>query len=241
MVDILAIGVHPDDVELSCSGTIMKHIDMGYSAAIVDLTRGELGSRGTIETRKEEARAAQIIMGVEYRENLGMEDGFFAHNEENLKKIIRILRKYRPKIVLANAIDDRHPDHGRAAKLTADACFLSGLLKIETLDENGNKQLAWRPNVVYHYTQDRNLEPDFVIDITAFYDRKIQSILAYSTQFSSNEKPITEGPQTPISSPMFLESLKAKDRVSGRLINVEFAEPFTTHRAIGVNSLFDIL
>jgi bacillithiol biosynthesis deacetylase BshB1 len=237
-VDILAIGVHPDDIELSCSGTLLHHISLGYTVGLLDLTRGELGSRGTAETRDVEAADAQLIIGAVVRENLGMADGFFAHNQENLLKIIGAIRKFKPKIVLANALDDRHPDHGRAAKLTADACFLSGLLKIETFDSQGKPQAAWRPDVVYHYMQDRSLKPDFVVDITPYAEKKLEAILAYKTQFYNPKD--TEGPKTPISGKNFLDSVQAKDRVSGRLINVEFGEAFNTHRAVGVKNLFDI-
>ena len=237
-VDILAIGVHPDDIELSCCGTLLHHISLGYTVGLLDLTRGELGSRGTAETRDVEAADAQLIIGAVVRENLGMADGFFAHNQENLLKIIGAIRKFKPKIVLANALDDRHPDHGRAAKLTADACFLSGLLKIETFDSQGKPQMAWRPDVVYHYMQDRSLKPDFVVDITPYAEKKLEAILAYKTQFYNPND--TEGPKTPISGKNFLDSVQAKDRVSGRLINVEFGESFNTHRAVGVKNLFDI-
>ncbi len=236
-LDILAIGVHPDDVELSCSGTLLKQIAFGNSVGILDLTRGELGSRGSAEIRDEEARTAQLMMGAVVRENAGMKDGFFKHNEENLLKIIRVIRKYRPEIVLANALEDRHPDHGRAAKLTADACFLSGLLKIETTDESGDAQRPWRPAHLYHYMQDRSLNPDFVVDISPFAERKMELIKAYSSQFYNPELP---GPQTPISDKNFLLSVQAKDRVFGRLLNVEFAEAFNAARAVGVKDLFDL-
>jgi N-acetylglucosamine malate deacetylase 1 len=239
-LDILAIGVHPDDVELSCSGTLLKHIAMGDKVGLLDLTRGELGTRGTAETRDVEAENAKNLMGALVRENVAMQDGFFTHNEENLLKIIKILRKYQPSIVLINAIDDRHPDHGRASKLTSDACFLSGLIKINTEDELGNRQPAWRPKFVYHYIQDRSLKADFVVDITPFMEQKIELILTYKTQFSAAVNLTDEMPQTPISSPIFLEALKAKDRVYGRLINAEFGEAFTCERPIGVKNLFDL-
>ena len=239
-LDILAIGVHPDDIELSCSGTLLKHIGLGHKVGLLDLTRGELGTRGTAETRDEEAENAKQIMGAAIRENLSMADGFFTHNEENLKKIIRVIRQYQPDIVLLNAIDDRHPDHGRASKMTSDACFLSGLRKIETFDNQGIAQEKWRPKQIYHYIQDRSLKADFVIDITPFMDKKIELVLAYKTQFSSTLSAEDTEPQTPISSPTFLESLKAKDRVYGRLINAEFGEAFTSERPVGVRNLFDL-
>jgi N-acetylglucosamine malate deacetylase 1 len=234
-VDILAIGVHPDDVELACSGTLMKHIELGYTVGIVDLTQGELGTRGSAELRLVEAENGREIIGALYRENLKMRDGFFEVNEENILKLCGVIRKYRPSIILANAIEDRHPDHGRASKLIADACFYSGLVKIETKDESGQSMLPHRPKAVYHYIQDRNLKSDFVIDITPYMERKIQAVLAFSSQFAAKD-----GPQTPISSEQFFEFLYAKARAYGRDINVDFAEGFTTRRYIGVKNLFDL-
>ena len=236
-LDILAVGVHPDDVELSCSGTLLCQIAKGNIVGILDLTRGELGSRGTAEIRDQEAQLAQQMMGAAVRENAGMEDGFFQYNEENIKKIVKVIRKYRPEIVLANALEDRHPDHGRAAKLTADACFLSGLRKITTTDDHGISQQAWRPRFLYHYMQDRSLKPDFVVDITPYAAKKMELILAYSSQFHN---PSSEEPETPISDKNFLQSVQAKDRVFGRLLSVEFAEAFNASRTIGVNDLFDL-
>jgi bacillithiol biosynthesis deacetylase BshB1 len=238
-LDILAIGVHPDDVELSCSGTLLKHIDLGYKVGLLDLTRGELGTRGSAETRDVEAEDARKIIGALVRENVGMADGFFTHNEENLRKIIRVIRQYQPEVVFLNAIDDRHPDHGRASKLCSDACFLSGLIKIQTVDNQNVVQDAWRPKYVYHYIQDRSLKADFVIDISAYMDKKIESVLAYKTQFFQGNENDNE-PQTPISGKNFLESLKAKDRVYGRLINAEFGEAFTTERPVGVSNVFEL-
>jgi N-acetylglucosamine malate deacetylase 1 len=237
-VDILAIGVHPDDVELCASGTLLKQIDMGYSVALCDLTQGELGTRGNAALRLQEAEKAKEILGIKHRDNLGMADGFFQHSEENIRKIISIIRKYRPDIVLANAISDRHPDHGRASKLISDACFYSGLIKVETKDNEGNTQIAWRPKVVYHYIQDRNLKADFVVDITKYIDKKIASIMAYSSQFFD---PDSKEPETPISSKSFIEYMKAKNRAYGRDINAEYAEAFTVERNIGVNDLFDLI
>ena len=239
-LDILAIGVHPDDIELSCSGTLLRHIALGKKIGLLDLTRGELGTRGSAETRDVEAENAKQIMGAVVRKNLAMADGFFTHNEENLRKIIRIIRQYQPDIILMNAIDDRHPDHGRASKMTSDACFLSGLRKVETVDYQGFAQAVWRPKQVYHYIQDRSLRADFVVDITPFMDKKIELVLAYKTQFSQTTSEEDKEPQTPISSPTFLESLKAKDRVYGRLINAEFGEAFTSERSVGVRNLFDL-
>lgn len=236
-VDILAIGVHPDDIELACSGTILKHIDMGKKVGVLDLTRGELGTRGTAETRDEEAANASKILGISFRSNARMADGFFTHSQENLIKIIEVIRYCQPEIVLNNAIDDRHPDHGRAAKLVADACFLSGLVKIETKDKNGQPQEKWRPKSMYHYIQDYNLKPDFVIDITPFIDRKIESILAYKTQFFNPE---SKEPETPISSKAFLDFLYARSRDMGRPAGYKYGEGFNVSRIPGVTSLFEL-
>jgi bacillithiol biosynthesis deacetylase BshB1 len=235
-LDILAIGIHPDDVELSCAGTILKHIEQGKTVGILDLSLGELGTRGNAQIRTQEATKAAQILGVSVREQLDMADGFFENNETNQRKIIEVIRKYQPEIVLCNAINDRHPDHGRASKLTSDACFYSGLIKIETL-HNDTKQNPWRPNALYHYIQDQFIKPDFVIDITKYNDKKMESILAYSSQFYD---PNSKEPQTPISSKNFMEYINAKASVFGRAINVDYAEGFTVDRYIGVNSLFDL-
>lgn len=237
-LDILAIGVHPDDIELSCSGTLISHIQKGYTVGLLDLTLGELGTRGSAELRTQEAMEAARIMGALVREQLDLKDGFFTHNEENLKKIIRIIRKYKPTIVLANAVEDRHPDHGRAAKLTADACFLAGLRRIETLDDSGQPQAAWRPKHVYHYIQDRALQPDFAVDISAFMDKKFETIMAYKSQFYD---PLSNEPVTPISSKSFLDSVRGKDSVYGRYIGTEYAEGYTVSRVIGVDDMFDLV
>ncbi|MCZ2101962.1 MAG: bacillithiol biosynthesis deacetylase BshB1 [Chitinophagales bacterium] len=236
-VDILAIGVHPDDIELSASGTIFRHLDLGYSIALCDLTQGELGTRGSAAIRMEEAESARKIFGNIPRVNAGLEDGFFVHNRENLMPIIRIIRTFRPDIVLCNAKSDRHPDHGRAAKLVSDACFLAGLRKVETNDEYGD-QTAWRPKAVYHYTQDRHQKVDFAVDISAYMDKKTEVILAYKSQFYD---PNSKEPVTPISGPDFIEALRSKDRVYGRDIGVEYAEGFTVDRCPGVNDLFDLV
>jgi len=237
-VDILAIGVHPDDVELCASGTILKHLDLGYTVAICDLTQGELGTRGSGPLRLQEAEKAKQILGISHRENLGMADGFFQHNEENIKKIAKVIRKYKPEIVLANAVTDRHPDHGRASKLISDACFYAGLVKIETRDDEGLIQSVWRPKAVYHYIQDRNLKADFVVDITQYLDKKIESIMAYSSQFFDPE---SKEPETPISSKAFIDYMKAKNRAYGRDIGAEYAEAFTVERNMGVKNLFDLV
>ena len=236
-IDILAIGIHPDDVELSCSGTIAKHIALGKKVGILDLTRGELGTRGNAELRTKEANDAAIILGVSFRTQLNLKDCFFENNEENQKKIIEIIRKHQPEIILCNAISDRHPDHGRASKLVSGSSFYSGLIKIETHSDNKSQQ-AWRPKAVYHYIQDQYIHPDFVIDISDFIDIKHKAIMAYSSQFynpSSNE------PETPISSKHFIESVNSKMSILGRDIGVKFAEGFTVNRYPGINSLFDLV
>ena len=235
-LDILAFGVHPDDVELGCAGTLLAAIAEGKKVGIADLTRGELGTRGTPETRKAEAAAAAAIMGIDIRENLGMADGFFQNDEQHQRMVIEVIRKYKPEIILANAPEDRHPDHGRSAKLVADAAFLSGLRKIETFD-NGMVQEAWRPKYVFHYIQDRFIQPSFVVDISAYMDRKIDAVLAYTTQFNS---PGTDEPQTYISSPQFLETVKARAMMLGKRIGVQFAEGYITEKIIGINS-FDAI
>lgn len=236
-LDILAIGVHPDDIELSCSGTLLKQIDAGCSVGLCDLTRGELGTRGNAELRLLEAEKARKMMGAKIRENLGMADGFFIHSEGNILKIVEIIRAYRPDIVLANAIKDRHPDHGRAAKLVSDACFVSGLRKVPT-ERAGKQQLAWRPNAVYHYIQDNHVEPDFVMDISGFFERKMELIRTFSSQFYDPES--TE-PDSPISGKDFMDFMDAKARLFGRQAGFEHAEGFTVERYIGVKNLFDLI
>jgi bacillithiol biosynthesis deacetylase BshB1 len=235
-LDILAFGVHPDDVELGCAGTIMAAIDQGKKVGIVDLTRGELGTRGTPTTRTQEAEAAAKIMGVDVRENLDMADGFLANDEAHQRKIIALIRKYQPDIILANAPEDRHPDHGRSAKLVSDAAFLSGLRKVETMHE-GITQNAWRPAYTFHYIQDRFIQPSFVIDITAYMERKIEAVLAYGTQFNSAD---TSEPQTYISSPQFLETVKARALMLGKRIGVGYAEGYITEKIIGFSN-FDAI
>ncbi|MBU2940571.1 bacillithiol biosynthesis deacetylase BshB1 [Lacinutrix sp. C3R15] len=235
-LDILAFGAHPDDVELGCGGTIAKEIKNGKTVGIIDLTRGELGTRGTAATRKQEASNAAKILGVSVRENLGFADGFFINNRQHQLEIIKMIRKYQPEIVLCNAIDDRHIDHGKGSKLVSDACFLSGLIKIET-EVEGKLQKQWRPKQVYHYIQWKNIEPDFVVDISGFIDTKMESVLAYSTQFfDANSKE----PETPISSKNFTDSVDYRARDLGRLIGVEHAEGYTTERYVAVSSLFDL-
>lgn len=236
-LDILAIGSHPDDVELSCAGTIAKEIDKGRTVGILDLTRGELGTRGTAETRDREAANASKILKVSVRENLGFKDGFFVNDPEHQLEVIKIIRKYRPEIVLCNAIEDRHIDHGKGAKLVGDACFLSGLMKIET-EYEGKKQEAWRPKHVYHYIQWKNLNPDIIVDITGYIDKKLEAVKAYESQFF---KEGSEEPSTPISSDNFLESITYRARDLGRLIGTEHAEGFTVERYPAVDSIFDLI
>lgn len=236
-LDILAFAAHPDDVELSCGGTLIKHIAMGYSVGIVDLTQGELGTRGTADTRKSEADGAGKIIGISARENLMMSDGFFENNIENKLKIIAAIRKYQPDVVFANAIRDRHIDHGRASSLVEDACFLSGLTKVETIFDN-KIQKAWRPKVVYHYIQDRFIIPDFVIDISNHWEHKLKAIRAFKTQFHDPES--TE-PQTPISGLDFMEFLESRAREFGRYIGAEFGEGFTVSRPAGVPDITKLI
>ena len=236
-LDILAFGAHPDDVELGCGGTIAKEIALGKKVGIIDLTRGELGTRGSAEIRDNEAVKASKILGVSLRENLHMRDGFFINDEEHQLAIIRVLRKYKPEIVLCNAIEDRHIDHGKGSKLVSDACFLSGLRKIET-EFNKEKQDTWRPKHVYHYIQWKNIKPDFVVDITGYSEIKVAAILAYDSQFYN---PDTNEPETPIATKNFLESLNYRSQDLGRLIGVDYAEGFTVERHLGVNSLADLI
>ncbi|MDP5027819.1 MAG: bacillithiol biosynthesis deacetylase BshB1 [Flavobacterium sp.] len=235
-LDILAFGAHPDDVELGCSGTIAKEVSLGKKVGIIDLTRGELGTRGSVEIRNSESAKASEILGVTVRENLDMRDGFFLNDEAHQLKIIEMIRKYKPEMILCNAISDRHIDHGKGSKLVSDACFLSGLVKIET-ELNGEKQQAWRPKVVYHYIQWQTIEPDFVVDISQFIDKKMESVLAYSSQFYD---PNSKEPVSPITSKNFLDSVKYRAQDLGRLVGVEYAEGFTTERYLAVNSLGDL-
>ena len=236
-LDILAFGAHPDDVELGCSGTIAKEISFGKKVGIIDLTRGELGTRGSVAIRNAESEKATQLLGVSVRENLDMRDGFFVNDEAHQLKIIEMIRKYQPESVLCNAIQDRHIDHGKGSKLVSDACFLSGLRKIET-KVNGVLQQAWRPKVVYHYIQWENLQPDFVVNISGFIDIKMESILAYSSQFYD---PNSDEPESPISSKNFLESVKYRAQDLGRIIGVPHGEGFTVERYLAVNSLSDLI
>jgi bacillithiol biosynthesis deacetylase BshB1 len=236
-LDILAFGAHPDDVELGCAGTILKEIALGKTVGIVDLTRGELGTRGSANLRDQEAAASAQILGVSIRENLSFRDGFFVNDETHQLEVIKMIRKYQPEIVLCNAIEDRHIDHGKGSQLVSDACFLSGLMKIET-QLDGQMQQAWRPKLVYHYIQWNDIKPDFVVDITGFTDKKVASILAYSSQFYD---PKSNEPESPITSKNFLESLNYRTQDLGRLVGVEHAEGFTVERYLAVNSLGDLI
>jgi N-acetylglucosamine malate deacetylase 1 len=237
-IDILAVGVHPDDIELGCSGTLLKQAELGYTFGLLDLTMGELGSRGSAELRLEEAQNASKILGSSFRVNLGMEDGFFEIKKANILKIVKVIRTCRPDVVIGNAKNDRHPDHGRASKLLSDACFYAGLLKIEMQDEGGRELDPWRPKAVYHYIQDRNLKADFCVDITPYMGKKMEAIMAFSSQFKAK---INDGPQTPISSQLFYEFLFAKARAYGRDINADFAEGFTVERTIGVEDIMKLI
>jgi bacillithiol biosynthesis deacetylase BshB1 len=238
-LDTLAIAVHPDDVELCCSGTLMMEKKQGRKVGVVDLTRGELGTRGSAELRAEEAAEAAMIMGLDMRENLGMADGFFKNDETHQRIVIRAIRKFKPEIVLASALADRHPDHGRAGNLIADSCFLSGLRKIETVDNDGIEQEHWRPKYVFHFIQDRFYTPSFVYDITDVFEKKLSSIKAYSSQFFSAGYKKDE-PQTYISSPEFLSSIIGRHQMFGKMIGVAYAEGFITEKMIGVRN-FDSL
>ena len=236
-VDILALGAHPDDVELGCGGTLAKLINDGKSVAIVDLTKGELGTRGTDETRKAEAAESSRILGIAYRENLGMKDGFFINDETHQLEVVKIIRKYRPEIVFCNAVEDRHPDHAKGAKLVSDACFLAGLRKIET-ELDGESQEVWRPKQVFHYIQWKEIKPDFVVDISEFMNKKIEACLAFKTQFYDPE---SKEPVTPIATKDFLESLTYRAQNLGRLSGCDYAEGFTTEKLLAFKNFDGIV
>jgi bacillithiol biosynthesis deacetylase BshB1 len=237
-LDILVLPVHPDDAELGCAGTILKHIQLGHKVGIADLTRGELGTRGTAEIRDMEAAKAAEILGLTIRENLGLPDGFFTNTKEYQLKVVAAIRKYQPEIVITNAYHDRHPDHGRANELVEASAFLSGLRRIETWD-NDELQEAWRPKQVLHFIQDRYIEPDILVDVTEYWDKKIESIYAYGSQFHNPEWNEDE-PQTYISSPDFIEQIQGRGREFGKSINVKYAEGFTSVKILGVDNLFDL-
>lgn len=236
-LDILAVGAHPDDIELSCGATLAKEIANGKKVGMLDLTRGELGTRGSAEIRAKEAADAARILGVQFRENLDLGDGFFRNDRESQLKIIQIVRKYRPEMVLCNAITDRHIDHGRGSTLTSEACFLSGLSKIIT-ELDGQDQELWRPKHVYHYIQWHNIKPDFVVDVTGFMDKKTEAVLAYRSQFFDEEN---DKWNTPISSLNFKESVGYRARDLGRLIGTEYGEGYTVERYPAVDSIFDLI
>jgi N-acetylglucosamine malate deacetylase 1 len=235
-LDILVLAAHPDDAELGCGGTIAKHVASGRKVGIIDFTRGELGTRGTVQTRDQEAQDSASILGLSVRENLNFRDGFFQNDEAHQKEVIRIIRKYQPEIVLANAIYDRHPDHGKGSSLSFDSCFYAGLNKIETKD-HGVVQPAWRPKHLYHYIQSRMIQPDFVVDVSDFWDTKMKSVRAFKTQFhdpSSNE------PETFISSPAFIKLLEARGHEFGYAIGATYGEGFTVRRVIGIDDIFSL-
>lgn len=234
---LLAIAAHPDDVELSCAGTLLKHIALGYHCGILDLTIGELGTRGSGELRLQEAARSSEILGLHARDNLKMADGFFRNDQDHQMEIIKKLRFYQPELVLCNAVSDRHPDHGRAAQLVSEACFYSGLRKVHT-QLNGKEQEAWRPKAVYHYIQDRQLKPDVVVDVTGFVDKKMEAIQAFKSQFYD---PGSKEPPSPISVKNFLDVVKGKMAVFGRDAGFEYAEGFTVERTPGVTDLFNLV
>jgi len=237
-LDILVLPVHPDDAELGCAGTLLKHIALGKKVGIVDLTRGELGTRGSAEIRDKEAAASSKILGLAVRENLGLPDGFFENSKEHQLKVIGAIRKYQPKILITTAYYDRHPDHGRANELVETSAFLSGLRKIET-HFNGQLQDAWRPELVLHFIQDEYIKPDILIDVTEHWDKKVESINAFGSQFFN---PNWENePQTYISSPEFIQVIEARAREFGKVINVKYAEGFTCRKILGVDNLFNLL
>jgi len=236
-LDILAFGAHPDDVELGCGATLAKEISLGKKVGIIDLTRGELGTRGSADLRDQEAANAAEILGVAVRENLGFADGFFINDKTHQLAVIQMIRKYQPEIVLCNAIEDRHIDHPKGSSLVSDACFLSGLIKIPTMFD-GVSQTKWRPKNVYHYIQWKNIEPDFVVNVSGFIDAKIASVNAYSSQFYN---PNSQEPETPITSKNFIDSIVYRANDLGRLIGVEHAEGFTSERAVAVEDLSKLI
>jgi N-acetylglucosamine malate deacetylase 1 len=236
-LDVLAIGAHPDDVELGCSGTLINEVKLGKKVGILDLTQGELGTRGTIATRYQESADAAKILGVHVRENLKMRDGFFVNDEAHQLKLISAIRKYRPEVVIGNILEDRHPDHGKAGNLIYDSCFLSGLRQVITIDEHGREQEKWRPKYLFHYIQDRFYEPDLIVDISDVWEQRMDSIKAYKTQFHDPE---SDEPQTYLSNPEFLDAITGRARLLGKRIGVQFAEGFISKKSIGIRN-FDAL
>lgn len=236
-LDILILAAHPDDAEISCGGTIAKHIALGKKVGVVDLTRGELGTRGTAEIRDQEAAASSKILGLSVRENLGLRDGFFENSEKDQLKVVAAIRQYQPEIVLTNAVHDRHPDHGRGAELVYQSTFLSGLVKVETKLE-GRSQQAWRPKAVYHFIQSLYIQPDFVVDVSDFWDKKIESLRAFKSQFYD---PSSKEPETFISNPGFMKLIDSRGQELGYTIGVKYGEGFTVRRHVGVKNLFDFI
>lgn len=235
-LDILILAAHPDDAEISSGGTIAKHVSLGFKVGVVDLTRGELGTRGTAAIRDQEAADSSKILGLSIRENLGLRDGFFKNSEEDQLKVVKAIRKYQPEIVLANATHDRHPDHGRASDLVYEACFLSGLTKVET-QENGKQQIAWRPKSVYYFIQSQYIQPDFVVDVSDFWEKKLESLRAFKSQFYD---PQSKEPETFISNPGFMKLIEARGHEMGYAIGVKYGEGYTVRNLIGVNNLFHL-
>ncbi len=238
-LDILVLASHPDDAELYCAGTIAKHLAMGKKVGIADLTRGELGTRGTVEIRSEESASAAAILKLTVRENLGLADGFFRNDHQHQAEVIKVIRKYQPEIIITNAITDRHPDHARAAELVQDAAFYAGLRRIKTVSANGLTQEPWRPKLVLNFIQDTYIKPDILIDITAYWPQKVASVKAYKSQFYNPDW--MDEPQTYISRPEFMEVAEARAREFGRAIQVRYAEGFTAKRLLGVNDLFNLI
>jgi bacillithiol biosynthesis deacetylase BshB1 len=237
-LDLVVMAAHPDDAEMSCGGTIASAIAQGKKVGIIDFTRGELGTRGTPEIRATESAATTKILHLSARENLGFRDGFFKNDEEHQMKLIAAIRRYQPEIVLANAIEDRHPDHGKGAALAVDACFYSGLRMIQTFDFDGKPQNAWRPKALYHYIQDRFIKPDLVVDISSFWDIKEASIRAYKSQFHD---PNSTEPESYLTSPEFLEFLKARSQEMGHMIGSKYGEGYTKTKTIGIKDLFNLI
>lgn len=237
-LDILVLAAHPDDAELTCSATIALHVAMGKKAGVLDLTRGEMGTRGTPELRLQEAQESAKILGLEVRENLGFEDMFFQNDRKHQLEVIRKIRQYRPDIVLANAIHDRHPDHGKGARLAVDACFMAGLRMIETKGPDGKPQEAWRPKQLFHFIQSQYIQPDFVVDVSDYWDKKEASIRAFSSQFFN---PQSNEPETYISSSNFMDFIDARGREFGQSIGVTYGEGFTLNKQLGVRSLYDLI
>ena len=237
-LDILVLAAHPDDTELGCGGTIARQIALGNKVGIIDFTRGELGTRGTLETRDSEAAESAKILGVSARENLNLRDGYFQNTKESQHVVAGAIRKYRPEIILANAVHDRHPDHGKGSELAYDASFMAGLIKVETYDDAGKLQQPWRPKVIYHYIQSQLIPPDFVVDVSDYWDTKMAAIRAFKTQFYN---PTSSEPQTYISTPAFLNMLEARGTEFGHGIGVKYGEGFTVRRFPGVKNLFDLI